>query len=142
MHIQYSQLLLSIVLTITVCFILYIKNGLWATNFYAIFFVEFFDKNFSFVIWHKLATFYYQTVFTTRVIQQNIFHILCLGIWWLHEIQGYKFIKLEYHKITLWKKNIFLCFKSALFQTSKTKLVKIYWTQPLMISKNISFVLV
>ena len=28
-----------------------------------------------------LAKFYYQSVFTSRVIQQNVFQDLCLGIW-------------------------------------------------------------
>ena len=33
---------------------------------------KFFDKNFSFLILHKLAKFLYQTVFTTQVIRKNV----------------------------------------------------------------------
>ena len=29
---------------------------------------------------HELAKFHHQTVFTSKVIQQNIFRVLCLGI--------------------------------------------------------------
>ena len=29
---------------------------------------------------HKLAKFHYQTEFTFQVIQQNVFHVLCLAI--------------------------------------------------------------
>ena len=32
-------------------------------------FVEFFDRNMSFVIWHKLVILHDQTVFTSQVIQ-------------------------------------------------------------------------
>ena len=35
---------------------------------------------------HKLAKFHYQTVFTSQVIQQNVFRVSCLGIWWRHDI--------------------------------------------------------
>ena len=56
------------------------------TSFQATFFIEFFDKNFTFfdknftVILHKLANFCHQTVFTSRVIQQNVFRVSFLGI--------------------------------------------------------------
>ena len=40
-----------------------------------IFFVKYYNKNFRFVILHKLVKFHYQTVFTFQVIQQNRFHI-------------------------------------------------------------------
>ena len=39
------------------------------TSFQVTFFVEFFDKKFSFVILHKLAKFRCQTVLTSQVIQ-------------------------------------------------------------------------
>ena len=35
----------------------------------ATFFIEIFDKNFSFVTLYKLAKFHYQTVFTSQAIQ-------------------------------------------------------------------------
>ena len=38
------------------------------TSSQATFFVEFFDKKFSLVIFHKLAQYHYQTVFTCQVI--------------------------------------------------------------------------
>ena len=39
------------------------------TSFQVIFFVEFFDKNFSFVMLHNLAKFHQETFFTSLVIQ-------------------------------------------------------------------------
>ena len=46
------------------------ENSKWPeASFQVIFFVEFFDKSFSFVILHELAKFHYQTVFTSHVIQ-------------------------------------------------------------------------
>ena len=39
------------------------------TSFQAIFFIKSFDKNFSFIILHKLAKFHYQTVFTFQFLQ-------------------------------------------------------------------------
>ena len=45
-----------------------IKKGS-GTSFQATFFIEFLDENFYFVILYKLAKFYYQTVFTSQVIQ-------------------------------------------------------------------------
>ena len=44
----------------------------FGTSFQATFFI-FFDKNFSFVLSHKLAKFRHQTVFTSQVIQENVF---------------------------------------------------------------------
>ena len=38
------------------------------TSFQGTFFMEFFHKNFSFVILHELAKFHYQIVFTSKVI--------------------------------------------------------------------------
>ena len=38
-------------------------------NFQATIFIELFHKKFWFVILHQLATFHYQTVFTSQVIQ-------------------------------------------------------------------------
>ena len=39
------------------------------TSFQATFFVEFLDKNFSFVILHKVTKFHWQTMSTFEVIQ-------------------------------------------------------------------------
>ena len=39
------------------------------TSFQSIIFIEFFDKNISFVILHKLANFHQQTMFNSQVIQ-------------------------------------------------------------------------
>ena len=39
-----------------------------------------FDKNFYFVILYKLAKLHYQIVFTSQVIQQNVFRVSCFGI--------------------------------------------------------------
>ena len=50
------------------------------TSFQATLFIELFDKKFSFVILHKLATFHHQTMFTSQVIQQNLFRVSSLGI--------------------------------------------------------------
>ena len=44
------------------------------------------DKNFSFVILHKLAKLHYQIVFTSQEIQQNASCVLCFGIWQRHDI--------------------------------------------------------
>ena len=57
------------------------KTSLKATPF-----LELFDKKIYFVILHKLATFHYQAVFTSQVIQQNVFRVPCLGIWWRYDI--------------------------------------------------------
>ena len=65
--------------------ILWKLKGL-GTSLQATFFIKVFDQNLSFVILHKLAKFYYQTVFTFQVIQENVFHVSCLGIWWRHDI--------------------------------------------------------
>ena len=35
---------------------------------------------------HKLVKCHHQIVFTSQVIQQNLFHVSCLGIWWRHDI--------------------------------------------------------
>ena len=35
---------------------------------------------------HKLVNFHYQIVFTSQVIQWNVFLVSCLGIWWRHDI--------------------------------------------------------
>ena len=45
------------------------------TSFQAKFFIEFFDKKFSFVLLHKLAKSHRQTFFTSQVIQSNEFHV-------------------------------------------------------------------
>ena len=48
-------------------FIEYYKGPI--ASFQATFFIEFFDKKYSFVILEKLAEFHYQTVFISQVIQ-------------------------------------------------------------------------
>ena len=48
---------------------LFTGDSLKMTSFQATFFIDFFDKNFSFVILHKLAKFHHGTVFTSQVIQ-------------------------------------------------------------------------
>ena len=52
----------------------------FGTSFQARFFMETFDKKFYFVMLYKLAKFHNQTVFTSKVIQKNVFRISCLGI--------------------------------------------------------------
>ena len=68
---------------------------------------------------HKLVKFRYQTAFTSQVIQQYVFRISCLGIWWRHDIGISKMLKFDYHKseksFQSKIKGIFLCFKSAHF---------------------------
>ena len=71
------------------------------TNFQLTFFIESFDKNVSFVILHKLAKFHYQTMFTTNVIQINVFCVSCLRIWWRHDIWISEKLSIEYLKIWL-----------------------------------------
>ena len=56
------------------------------TIFLATIFTVFFDKNVHFVMLLKLAKFHYQTVFTSQVIQWDVFRVSCLGIWWRHDI--------------------------------------------------------
>ena len=97
------------------------------TSFQAIFFIKFFDQNLSFVILHKLTKFHYQTVFTFQVIQQNVFHVSCLGVWWRHDIwisekKNFDYLKNE-KSFRSEIKNIFtfsqvLCFRLTK-QTSK-----------------------
>ena len=45
-----------------------------------IFHTIFFYQKFYVLILHKLAKFHCQTVFTSQLIQQNVFHVSCLGI--------------------------------------------------------------
>ena len=49
------------------------------TSFQATLFKEI-DKKFSLVMLQKLAKFHHQTIFTSQVIQQNVFRVSCLGI--------------------------------------------------------------
>ena len=68
-----------------------------------------------------MAKFHYQNVFTPVVIQQNVFHVSRLGIWWRHNIWISEKLKFDYLKneksFRGEIKNIFPCFTSALFQT-------------------------
>ena len=50
------------------------------TSFQATTFIEFLDKKFSLAMLHRLALFHQQTMFTSQVIQQNMFRVSCLGI--------------------------------------------------------------
>ena len=88
-------------------------------SFQATFFVEVFDKNFSFVMLHKLANFHHQIVFTSQVIHLKVFRVLWLGIWWHHDTWISEQLKSDYLKneksIPSEIKNIFSCFKSSLF---------------------------
>ena len=72
---------------------------------------------------HKLAKFHHQTMFTSQVIQQNVFRVSCLGIWWRHKIWMFRKLKSDYLKneesFQSEVKNISY-FKSALFYTYKT----------------------
>ena len=47
---------------------------------------------------HKLARFYYQAVFASQVIQENMFRVSCLGIWQCHDIWISEKLKSEYLK--------------------------------------------
>ena len=62
--------------------------------------------SFSFVIWQKLAKCHWQTVFASQVIQWNVFLVLCLGIWWRHEIWKCRILKFDYleNKKSFWSK--------------------------------------
>ena len=55
---------------------LFTENIGSGTNLKATFFIEFFDKKFSFVILHKLAKFHYQTVFTLK-LSSKIYFMFC-----------------------------------------------------------------
>ena len=52
----------------------------FGASFEATFFINLFDKNFPFVMLHKLAKFHYQTVITFQVTKKNVYHVSCLGI--------------------------------------------------------------
>ena len=47
---------------------------------------------------HKLAKFYHQAVFASQVIQWKVFRVLCLGIWWCHDIWMSENLKFDYLK--------------------------------------------
>ena len=81
----------------------FLQRILWKSkgpgaSFQFTFIIEFFDKNVSFVILHKLAKFHYQTVFTTHVIQINMFCDSYLSIWWRHYIWISEKLKFDYLK--------------------------------------------
>ena len=92
-----------------------IKN----TSFQATVFIKCFDKKFYSLL-HKLAKFYYQTLFTLQVIQvNNVFHVSGLGIWWGHDIWISEKLKFDYLKnrksFQPEIKNNCPCFTSAVF---------------------------
>ena len=68
---------------------------------------------------HKLAKFHYQTEFTFQVIQQNLFLVLYLAIWWRHEIWRSKVLKFDFleneKSFRSEIKNIFRCITSIHF---------------------------
>ena len=86
------------------------------------FLLNFLIKNY-FVTLHKLAKFHYQTAFTSQVIQEYVFHVSCLGIWWRHDVWISKMLKIDYlnneKSFQSEIKSIFPCFESAVFYTSK-----------------------
>ena len=72
-----------------------------------------------FVILLKLAKFHYQTAFTFQFIQQYMFRVSCLGIWWRHDIWVSQMFQFDYFKnqksFRSEIKSIFSCFEIALF---------------------------
>ena len=58
-------------------------------------------------------------MFTSQVIQQNMFRVSCLGIWWRHKIWKPEKLKSDYLKneksFQIEIRNIFPFFKSAVF---------------------------
>ena len=86
---------------------IFLQWTLWklgpGTSSQATFFVEFFDNKFSSVIFHKLAQYHYQTLFT----------------WWCHDIWISGKLEFDYLKNgeTFWSeiKIIFPCFTSAFY---------------------------
>ena len=59
------------------------------------------------------------TVFTSQLIQETGFLVLCFGIWWYHEIWISTILNFDFLKNeeSFWSKikNIFINFTSALF---------------------------
>ena len=47
---------------------------------------------------YKLAKFHYQTVFSSQVIQLNVFCVSYLGIWWRHDIWISEKLKFDFIK--------------------------------------------
>ena len=92
------------------------------TNFQATFFIEFFDKKFSFIMLHKLVKFHYQNVFTRL---SKLFSKMCLvfNAWaWCHNIwiSGVKiWLSQEQKGVLKWNKKHFSLFHSALFKLTK-----------------------
>ena len=70
-----------------------------------------------------MAKFHYQTVFISQVIQQNVFRVSCVGIWWRHDIripEKLKFDYLEKEKSFQSEiKTFFLVFKMLFFRHAK-----------------------
>ena len=66
---------------------------------------------------HKLAKFHHHTMFTSQVIQQNVFGVSSLNIWWRHDIWISERLKSDYLKSEMSLKseikNIVSYFKSA-----------------------------
>ena len=90
-----------------------IKKGLeLASRLY--FLYNFLIKNFIFTF---ISKFHYQTVFTYQVIQQNVFRVSCISIWWRHDICISENLKFDYLKneksFRSEIKSIFPCFTTA-----------------------------
>ena len=45
---------------------------------------------------HKLAKFHNQSMFISKVTQQNVLRVSCLGIWWRHKIWMPEKLKFDY----------------------------------------------
>ena len=90
-------------------------------------------------MWHKLAKFHWQAVFTSQVIHWNIFLVLCLGIWWCHEIWKCRILNFDFlkNKKKFWRKikTFFLMWKVLSFRP-KNKLTKMSRTQLLKVNES------
>ena len=77
---------------------------------------------------HKLVKFHYQTVFTSQVIQQNVFRVSYLDISWRHDIWIFENLKFDYLKneksLQSAIKNIFPLFHKCSLLDIKKKLAK------------------
>ena len=62
-------------------------------------------------------------MFTSQFIQWNVFLVLCLGIWWRHEIWKCKILKFDFleNEKSFWSeiRNIFLAWQVLVFRLKK-----------------------
>ena len=79
-------------------------------------------------------------MFTSQVIQWDVFLVLCLGIWWCHEIWKCTTLKCNFlgNKKSFWSeiKTFFLVWWVLSFRL-KNKLAKMQQTQPLIYRKSV-----